>query len=70
MRDKLTQVRETREIAKKLSSVKGLGEADPDVDVDASDWVTKMREKAKEKEMAKKRVSGEDKRGDCVGDNF
>ena len=56
MRDKLKLVRETREIAKKLSAVKGLGEVDQNADMEASDWVSKMREKEKQKEMAKKRV--------------
>lgn len=49
-------MRETREIAKKLSTVKGLGEANQSEDTDAASWVTRMREKEKEKEMAMKRV--------------
>ncbi len=50
-------MRESREVAKKLSKVKGLGEVDKEEEVDTTDWVTRMREKDKEKEMAKKRVS-------------
>ena len=47
-------MREAREVAKKLSSIKGLGEKDKEEDT--VDWVTRTREKQKEKEMAEKRV--------------
>ena len=57
MREKLKVMRESREVAKKLSKVKGLGAVDEGEDVDTTDWVTRMRERDKEKEMAKKRVS-------------
>ena len=55
MREKLKLMRESREIAKKLSSVKGLGEKGGEEE-EVSDWVTRMRERDREKEMAKKRV--------------
>ena len=47
-------MREAREVAKKLSSVKGLGEKDKEEDT--INWITRTREKQKEKEMADKRV--------------
>ena len=59
MREKLKVMRESREIAKKLSRVQGLGDAGgiEGGDIGAVDWVSRMREKDREKELAKKRVS-------------
>lgn len=49
-------MRESRELAKKLSTVQGLGEQG-DEDSDTSTWVMQMREKEKEKKLAEERVS-------------
>lgn len=49
-------MRESRELAKKLSTVRGLGEQDKE-DSDALNWVMQMREKEKEKKLAEERVS-------------
>ena len=50
-------MRESRSLARKLVTVRGLGQ-DTSADESATDWVTKMREKEKEKKLAEQRVSG------------
>ncbi|XP_019850472.1 PREDICTED: U4/U6.U5 tri-snRNP-associated protein 1-like [Amphimedon queenslandica] len=55
IREKLELMRESRNLARKLATVRGLGQ-DTSTDESATNWVTKMREKEREKKLAEQRA--------------
>ena len=57
LREKLETMKESRELAKKLATVRSLGDISDSVDEDTSAWVERMRDKEKEKKLAEERVS-------------
>ena len=56
IREKLELMRESRNLAKKLAGVQGLGKDTGGAQESTSDWVQKMRDKEKEKKLAEQRV--------------
>eukprot|EP00794_Sanderia_malayensis_P017392 gene17392-19133_t len=56
LREKMKDIKEKRRMQKKLKNLYSLGSAEVDKEESANDWVQKMRDQQKQKEMADKRA--------------